>query len=221
MSAGRVKQTALACGATAAGIVRAADLAEFKRYSEAVTMIPDGLAYLKRDPLVRKSVKKWYGPARSVLVCAFRYWTPDMDYKAALAAAGDPAAYLKRTGRKACQAELVAAPGSDKFLRFVRAHFWLDYNSAAYAAVATTDVLQVRYTDGSGAQVAEVDLTGFVDQTNDEHRIVEAGGGAPDTIGGVEPVSNAALVAYLNGAITTGDSPIHFEIEYQTKPYTW
>lgn len=112
MSAGRVKQTALACGATAAGIVRAADLAEFKRFSEAVTMIPDGLAYLKRDPLVRKSVKKWYGPARSVLVCAFRYWTPDMDYKAALAAAGDPAAYLKRTGRKACQAELVAAPGA-------------------------------------------------------------------------------------------------------------
>jgi len=117
--------------------------------------------------------------------------------------------------------ELVAAPGSGKFLKFVRAHFWLDYNSAAYATVATTDVLQVRYTDGSGAQVAEVDLTGFVDQTNDEHRIVEAGGGAPDTIGGVEPVSNAALVAYLNGAITTGDSPIHFEIEYQTKPYTW
>lgn len=112
MSAARAKAIALARGATAAGIASAADLQEFRRFSEAVTMIPEGLGYLKRDPLVRKSVKKWHPGARSVLVCAFRYWTPDLDHAAALAAAGDPAAFLQRTGRKASQPQLLAAPGA-------------------------------------------------------------------------------------------------------------
>lgn len=111
MSAGRIKELALACGASAAGIAPAADLQEFRRFSEAVTIIPDGLLYLKRDPLVRKSVKKWYPAAKSVLVCAFRYWTPDMDHAAALGAAGDPADFLKKTGRKANQPRLLV-PGA-------------------------------------------------------------------------------------------------------------
>jgi epoxyqueuosine reductase len=109
VTAERIKELALACGATAAGIAPAADLAEFRRFDSAVTIIPDGLLYLKRDPLVRKSVKKWYPGARSVLVCAFRYWTPDMNHAAALKDAGDPAEFLKNTGRKANQPQLAVA----------------------------------------------------------------------------------------------------------------
>lgn len=112
MDAARVKAIALAAGASAAGIAPATDLAEFRRFSEAVTIIPADLGYLKRDPLKRKSVKKWYPEARSVLVCAFRYWTPDMDYPAALAAAGDPAVFLAAAGRKAGQPKLLAVPGA-------------------------------------------------------------------------------------------------------------
>jgi len=112
VNAARVKEIALACGATAAGIARAADLEEFRRYSEAVTMVPDGLLYLKRDPLKRKNIKKWHPAAKSVLVCAFRYWTPERDYAAELAKAGDPAAFLAASGRKPGQPRLAAAPGA-------------------------------------------------------------------------------------------------------------
>jgi epoxyqueuosine reductase len=108
----RVKAIALACGASAAGIAPAADLEEFERFSEAVKAAPGGLAYLSRDPLKRKNIKNWFPAAGSVLVCAFRYWEPGMDYAAELAKAGDPAAYLKKTGRKRFQPELLAAPGA-------------------------------------------------------------------------------------------------------------
>jgi epoxyqueuosine reductase len=112
VSASRIKEIASASGASAAGIVRAGDLAEFKRYSEAITIIPEGLLYLKRDPLKRKNIKKWYPDARSVLVCAFRYWTPDMEYSPALAKAGEPLAYIDGSGRKANQPALLSAPGA-------------------------------------------------------------------------------------------------------------
>ena len=108
----QIKSIALATGASAAGIVRDADLQEFRRYSDAVTMVPSGLLYLKRDPFKRKNIKKWYAEARSVLVCAFRYWTPDMDHAAELAKLGDPKAFLAATGRDANQPALVAAPGA-------------------------------------------------------------------------------------------------------------
>ncbi len=107
-----VKKIALACGASAAGIARAADLDEFRRFSEAITIIPDGLLYLKRDPLKRKSIKKWHAEARSVLICAFRYWEPGLDYAAELAKAGEPAAFLAASGREANQPGLVSAPGA-------------------------------------------------------------------------------------------------------------
>ena len=108
----RIKEIALACGASAAGFAFAADLEEFERFSAAVKSVPAGLAYLDRDPLKRKNIKNWFPAAGSVLVCAFRYWGPGMDYAAELAKAGEPAAYLKRTGRKQFQPELLAAPGA-------------------------------------------------------------------------------------------------------------
>ena len=108
----RIKEIALACGASAAGFAPAADLEEFERFSASVKSVPAGLAYLDRDPLKRKNIKNWFPAAGSVLVCAFRYWGPGMDYAAELAKAGEPAAYLKRTGRKQFQPELLAAPGA-------------------------------------------------------------------------------------------------------------
>ena len=112
MDAARVKAIALAAGASAAGIAPAGNLDEFRRYSEAVTIIPSGLGYLKRDPLIRKSVKKWHPAARSVLVCAFRYWTPEMDHAAEQAKAGPLTAFLWNSGRKPTQPALLSAPGA-------------------------------------------------------------------------------------------------------------
>ncbi|MEI7528825.1 MAG: QueG-associated DUF1730 domain-containing protein [Elusimicrobiota bacterium] len=119
-AAGRVKAIALECGASACGIAAAGDLAEFERFAGAAEAVPAGLAYLGREPLKRKNIKNWFAPARSVLVCAFSYWGPGRDYAAELTAAGDLAAYLKNTGRKAYQPDLLAAPGA-KLSRYVLA----------------------------------------------------------------------------------------------------
>lgn len=108
----RIKEIALACGASAAGFAPASDLEEFDRFSVSVKSVPAGLAYLAREPLKRKNIKNWFPAAESVLVCAFRYWEPGRDYAAELAKAGAPAAYLERTGRKRYQPELLAAPGA-------------------------------------------------------------------------------------------------------------
>ena len=108
----RIKEIALACGASAAGVAPAAELEEFKRFSEAAAAVPPGLAYLNREPLRRKNIKNWFPAAEAVLVCAFRYWEPGMDHGAELAKAGGPAAFLERTGRKVKQPELLAAPGA-------------------------------------------------------------------------------------------------------------
>ncbi len=108
----RIREIALARGASAAGFAPAAGLEEFERFSEAIKSAPPGLAYLSRDPLKRKTIKNWFPAAGSVLVCAFRYWEPGTDYAAELAQAGGAAAYLKRTGRKPHQPELLAAPGA-------------------------------------------------------------------------------------------------------------
>jgi len=108
----RIREIALARGAAAAGFAPAADLEEFERFSAAVKSVPAGLAYLDRDPLKRKTVKNWFPASGSVLVCAFRYWEPGMDYAAELVKAGEPAAYLEKTGRKRYQPELLAAPGA-------------------------------------------------------------------------------------------------------------
>jgi len=120
----RIREIALASGASAAGFAPAADLEEFERFSASVNPIPAGLAYLNRDPLKRKTIKNWFPSAGSVLVCAFRYWEPGMDYAAELAKVGEPAAYLKRTGRKQFQPELLAAPGA-KISRYA---LCLDYH---------------------------------------------------------------------------------------------
>ena len=103
---------ALACGASAAGFAPAADLEEFGRFQRAAAAVPAGLAYLNRDPIKRKNIRNWFPAAGSVLVCAFRYWEPGRDYAAELAAAGDPAAFLKLNGRKANQPELLALSGA-------------------------------------------------------------------------------------------------------------
>lgn len=108
----RIREIALACGASAAGFAPAADLEEFERFSVSVKSVPAGLAYLAREPLKRKTVKNWFPAAGSVLVCAFRYWEPGRDYAAELAGAGEPAACLEKTGRKRYQPELLAASGA-------------------------------------------------------------------------------------------------------------
>ncbi len=126
MNSARLKEIALSAGASAAGIAPAADLPELDRFSCAVDAVPPGLSYLRRDVPKRRSIRNWYSGARSVLVCAFRYWTPEMDYAAELERAGELLTYLKNTGRKAYQPALLARAGA-KLSRYVLCR---DYHAA-------------------------------------------------------------------------------------------
>jgi len=109
---GRVRAIARAHGASAAGIAGPGELAEFGRFTLAVSAYPQGLAYLKRSNLKRLSLKNWNLDAASALVCAFRYWEPGLDHSADVKAAGDPAAFLAGSGRRVNQPELLSLPGA-------------------------------------------------------------------------------------------------------------
>jgi hypothetical protein len=111
---------------------------------------------------------------------------------------------------------LVAAPGAGSYLDFVSGRFYKPAGTA-YADIAAGDDIAIKYTNGSGEEVARVECTGFLDQTTAQGRNVQ-GPGAKDAVADYTPVDNAALVAHmLTGEVTTGNSPLHFEIFYQVK----
>jgi hypothetical protein len=113
--------------------------------------------------------------------------------------------------------QLIAAPGSGKAIIVEDAQLMLDYNSIAYAGIAAGEDLEIRYTDGSGALVATVEATGFLDQAADEYRHVR-----PTTTAALEPVTNAALVIRMaTGEIITGNSPLKVRVRYRTVDVAW
>jgi hypothetical protein len=111
---------------------------------------------------------------------------------------------------------LVPAPGaSTRALVFEGAVFFLDYNSVAYAGVDTAEDMAIKYTNGSGLQLAACETTGFLDQTADTRRYVQpyrAASGNSD----IAIVANAAIVLHmLSGNIATGNSDLRIKIYYR------
>ncbi|HBB66127.1 MAG: hypothetical protein A2X28_06640 [Elusimicrobia bacterium GWA2_56_46] len=98
--AAEIRKIALGRGAAACGFVRAGALPEYERFRIVSENAPPGLGYLRRFPSPRGDIREWFSGARSVLMCAFRYWHSGLDHTAALEKAGEPLAYLKRTGRR-------------------------------------------------------------------------------------------------------------------------
>ena len=106
---------------------------------------------------------------------------------------------------------LVAAPGAGRVLEFMGAILILDYNAAAYAAVAAGEDLAIRYTDGSGAICSTtLETTGLLDGTADALRTIKP------IVTDLTPVANSPLVLHLlSGEITTGDSPLRLKVSYR------
>ncbi len=93
---------------------------------------------------------------------------------------------------------------------------YVDYNSAAYAAIAAGDDFALKYTDSAGAQIMVMEATGFVDQTSDQVRYA-----FPSSSGDVALVASADVVLHmLNSEITTGDSDIKYRVFYKLIPAT-
>lgn len=112
---------------------------------------------------------------------------------------------------------LIAAPAAGHALILVAAEFWLDYNSAAYAGIASGEDLTIKYTDASGAVLATIETDPFLTATADAFRYVE-----PVTTAAITPVAAAPLVLHLlSGEITTGNSPLKVRLLYRDLTLTW
>lgn len=109
---------------------------------------------------------------------------------------------------------LVPAPGAGKALIFEGALIQKPAGTA-YAGIAAGEDLSVKYTDESGAEVAQCETTGFLDQTTEQIRWARAHAAASGP-SQISPVANAALVLHLLvGEITTGDSDLNIEVHYR------
>lgn len=135
-------------------------------------------------------------------------------------AAGTPGAFFESpvitvtTGEllalNATPKTLLAATGAGTFILPLFAELFLDYNSAAYAAIHADDNLTFKYTGAAGTLLGTVETTGFLDQTADQHRHFSF------ATGDLTPTANAALVLHMaNGEVTTGDSPLKIKIYYR------
>lgn len=85
---------------------------------------------------------------------------------------------------------------------------------AAYNGIAAGEDIAFRYTNGSGTILAQIEATGFLDQTSDQHRVAFPSNATTAFIE-LTPTVNAALVAHMTtGNVATGDSPIIICVEY-------
>lgn len=86
--------------------------------------------------------------------------------------------------------EIIPAPGSGKAIVDVRVNVKYVYATAAFDSVGSSDDMEIRYTDGSGAKVAnDIETTGFLDQSSDQYRM------SGPVLTSMTPVANAAVVA--------------------------
>ena len=109
---------------------------------------------------------------------------------------------------------VLAAPGANKAIIFEGAVIHKPAGTA-YAGVAAGEDLGLKYTDGSGLEVGQCEMTGFADQTTAQTRWIRPHTAA-SAISSITPVANAVLVAQmLVGEITTGDSDFLFRIYHR------
>lgn len=117
--------------------------------------------------------------------------------------------------------QLVAAPGAAYALILTGALLYLPYATIAYNGIAAGEDLAVKYTNGSGLQVASCEATGFLDATADAFRWMHsyrAASGVSDIVA----VANAALVLQmLTGEIATGNSPLKVRTFYRRVPISF
>lgn len=112
---------------------------------------------------------------------------------------------------------IVAAPGAG-LANIFEAAILTKIAGTAYAGIAAGEDLAVKYTDGSGLQVASCETTGFLDQATAQFRHMTAYRAA-SLVTDITPVANAALVIQLlSGEITTGNTALELRVYYRVIP---
>lgn len=97
---------------------------------------------------------------------------------------------------------LIPAPGAGKAIVLHKILAALAYNTIAYTSVGGGDDITIRYTDGAGAVIGTIETTGFLDQATSTYTVLQPAAGSL-----ILP-ANAPVVAFLGGAVTTGNSPV-------------
>lgn len=114
---------------------------------------------------------------------------------------------------------LVPAPGTDLALVFDGALIHKPAGTA-YGGIVAGEDLAVKYNNGAGAELAQCEITGFLDQATAQSRYVRPHTAA-SLNSAITPVANVPLVLHmLVGEITTGDSPLHVRVFYRLVPMT-
>lgn len=108
--------------------------------------------------------------------------------------------------------ECVPAPGAGKFLMFLGAAIFLDYNSAAYTDDAGEDLV-FTYTDKNGAEISHTLDGSAFDGTADTVVYAYPLNAAASTL---ESVTNTPICLFLkSGNWADGDSPLKVRVFYR------
>lgn len=102
--------------------------------------------------------------------------------------------------------ELVAAPGSGKFLEVIGVLAYVDVGATPFELGSGT--VDIRYTDSSGGLAAQL-TNAFVESAADA--LFKAYGRD------VVITENAALVAYASSDVTAGDGALYLRVFYRTQ----
>lgn len=87
----------------------------------------------------------------------------------------------------------------------------------AYGGIASGEDLAVKYVNSSGAALATVETTGFLDQATAQSRYAEAYR-ATSGVNDLTPANSAIVLHLLTGEITTGNSALLCRVFYRQIP---
>lgn len=116
---------------------------------------------------------------------------------------------------------VIAAPGANKAI-IILGVATTKAAGTAYDGINVNEDITLKYTDGSGATLATIETTGFLDQATAQARYSYPSSWATNAataLLAITPVANAAVVAYMTTAeIATGNSPVKMRIYYRVIP---
>jgi len=115
--------------------------------------------------------------------------------------------------------ELVPAPGTDKILEFISAT--IKHNAGtAYAEPDPADDCYIRYSGGQQCS-ADIDSTNFLDQTDDEIRIIPFNVAAMAITVDLEALKNTALQLHNpDSNLITGTGTLDIRISYRIHDFS-
>lgn len=102
---------------------------------------------------------------------------------------------------------LIGAPGASQAIVLNKIVAALAYDSVGYAGASGHD-MTIRYTNSTGPIIGTLTSLGFLDQTEETYAVMEPVGGSL-----VLP-ANEPVVAFLTGAVTSGNSPVVARLFY-------